>query len=294
MFTFFHVHFLPDIVTEHAWYWSLSGSGLLARYKFFSLTDIGPILLIWQQGKGVFSWNAHMLCRLRLLCAYTDIYMNMSTCAPTCALILRHPNMLIHSCSSVVWDTEITFFICKYLAKAWESKACRQYCLLASACPTTSSFWPWCEVPTKRFFLVNLSVHFSLEPPPPRPVSRYYSHILIHTVNSADFLSCNCWWAQGQATTALRERQPWCVPLQSNFIKPEDRPETHGGQLDWDSFVLRWLVSKVSRWTELTLCAFSMSKLRLSTQPPLPGRAAPVWEKTVLLVPRHEVKKKPI
>lgn len=83
--------------------------------------------------------------------------------------------------------------------------------------------------------------------PPPRPAPRsshIYSHTLTHTVNNADFLSCNCWWALGQAPTALRERRPWCVPLRSNFIKPEDRPETHGGQLDWDSFVLCWLASK--------------------------------------------------
>lgn len=85
--------------------------------------------------------------------------------------------------------------------------------------------------------------------------SSILTHALTHTANNADFLS-NCWWAPGQAPTTLRERRPWCVPLRSNFIKPEDRPETHGGQLDWDSFVLSWLVSKVSQRTELTLCAF--------------------------------------
>ena len=36
-----------------------------------------------------------------------------------------------------------------------------------------------------------------------------------------------------------------------------------------------------------------MSKLRLSTQPPLPGPAALVWGKTVLLVPGHEKQKNP-
>lgn len=140
--------------------------------------------------------------------------------------------------------THLRFFICKYLANDWENKASRQHMAAACLYPATSSLWSWCQFPDPVYvFWLGQSC------------SSILTHALTHTANNADFLS-NCWWAPGQAPTTLRERRPWCVPLRSNFIKPEDRPETHGGQLDWDSFVLSWLVSKVSQRTELTLCAF--------------------------------------
>ncbi len=69
-------------------------------------------------------------------------------------------------------------------------------------------------------------------------------------------------------------------------VKSEGLPQKKAtqGRPDWAGFVLRWLASKVSLWTECALYAFSMSKPCLSTQPPLPASRAP-RRKTAALVP---------
>lgn len=136
-----------------------------------------------------------------------------------------------------------------------------------------------------NFYLMTLPLPFALNPS--KSASSYMYESTGWTKQTFSVVTVG---GHGAMPPQLNLRDGPMCPLWGNFIKPEDRPGTHGRQLDWEGFVLHWFVSKVSRWTELTLCTFSMSKLRLSMEPPLPGWVALLWEKDWAPCTQHEAK----